>query len=209
MHSRGTECKLHDVSKSAVARVDRRVLTTDRITLCAQKLTDECGLDGFTMDDLAAAAEVSRRTLFNYFPSKVDAVLGIFPALDPAAVDVFVAGGPEADLVQDLRTLVTPLLRTEMLEREVLARGRRIMLANPRLIVRVHECYLDISSEVVAHIATREGPTFATLRARVAVSVLAALFDSALDEYLLDDEARPIAFHFDESLRTARSLLGT
>ena len=43
----------------------------------------------------------------------------------------------------------------------------------------------------------------------MAVSVLAALFDSALDEYLVDDEERPIAFHFDESVRTARSLLGS
>lgn len=188
---------------------DRRVHTTDRITVCAQKLTDERGLDGFTMDDLAVAAEVSRRTLFNYFPGKVDAVLGVFPTLDSDAVDVFCAGGPHQDLVQDLRALVLQLLRTEMLEREALARGRRIMLANPRLIARVHECYIDISAQIVEHIATREGPTFAARRARVAVSVLAALFDSALEEYLVDNDERPIAFHFDESVRTARSLLGT
>lgn len=187
---------------------DRRVLTTDRITVCAQRLTDDRGLDGFTMDDLADAAEVSRRTLFNYFPSKVDAVLGVFPALDPAAVAVFRTGGPDQDLVQDLRTLVLPMLSTGMLEREVLARGRRIMLANPRLIARAHECYIDISAQVVEHIGVREGPTFVALRARVAVSVLAALFDSALEEYLVDADERPIDFHFDESLRTARSLLG-
>jgi len=193
------------VIKSAT---QRRSETSDRITLCAQKLTDEQGLDGFTMDDLAEAAAVSRRTLFNYFPGKVDAVLGLFPVLDPDAVAVFCAGGPHHDLVQDLRALVVPLLRTEMMGRDVLARGRRIMLANPRLIARAHECYTEISAEVVDHIATREGPTFAALRARVAVSVLAALFDSALDEYLVDPEERPILVHFDESLRTARSLLG-
>lgn len=187
---------------------DRRVLTTDRITLCAQELTDQRGLDGFTMEDLATAAEVSRRTLFNYFPSKVDAVLGLFPALDPDAVEVFCGGGPEADLVADLRTLVLPLLRPELLEREVLARGKRIMLANPRLIARAHECYTDISSQVVEHIATREGEAFAAVRARVAVSVLAALFDSALEEYLVDPQERPFVVHFDESLRTARSLFG-
>ncbi len=187
---------------------DRRVLTADRIMLCAQRLTDESGLDGFTMDDLAAAAEVSRRTLFNYFPSKIDAVLGVFPTLDPDDVAVFCAGGPDHDLVQDLRTLVLPLMRTETLERDALARGRRIMLANPRLVARVHEGYVDLSSQIVGHIATREGAAFAALRARVAVGVLAALFDSALEEYLVDPDERPIAFHFDESLRTARSLLG-
>ncbi len=160
------------------------------------------------MDDLAEAAEVSRRTLFNYFPSKVDAVLGVFPTLDDDAVAVFCAGGPDHDLVEDLRSLILPLLRTGLPEREALARGRRIMLANPRLIARAHECYIDISAQVVEHIVVREGPTFVSLRARVAVSVLAALFDSALEEYLIDPDERPIDFHFDESLRTARSLLG-
>ena len=106
---------------------ERKVRTSDRITVCAQKLTDERGLDGFTMDDLAEAAEVSRRTLFNYFPGKIDAVLGVFPVLDQQAVAVFCAGGPHQDLVQDLRALVLPLLRTEMMEREILGRGRRIM----------------------------------------------------------------------------------
>lgn len=196
---------LHYMIMSAT---DRRVLTSDRIMLCAQRLTDEAGLDGFTMDDLAKAAEVSRRTLFNYFPSKIDAVLGIFPTLDPTDVEIFCAGGPDHDLVQDLRTLVLPLLRTDALDREMLARGRRIMLANPRLVARVHEGYIDLSAQVVKHIARREGSAFAAQRARVAVGVLAALFDSALEEYLVDPDERPIAFHFDESLRTARSLLG-
>lgn len=187
---------------------DRRVRTTDRITLCAQRLTDERGLDGFTMDDLAAAAGVSRRTLFNHFPGKVDAVLGLFPTLDPAAVEVFCAGGPDHDLLTDLRTLVLPLLRPEMLEREVLARGKRIMLVNPRLIARAHECYAEISAQVVEHICTREGEAFAAVRARVAVRVLAALFDSALEEYLDDPLERTFVAHFDESLHTAHSLFG-
>ena len=54
----------------------RKLVTSERITLCAQVLADEHGLDGFTMDELATAADVSRRTLFNHFPGKVDAVLG-------------------------------------------------------------------------------------------------------------------------------------
>ena len=77
----GESARLHFVSESATGlRELKKVETTRRITLCAQRLTDERGLDGFTMDDLAEAAEVSRRTLFNYFPGKVDAVLGAAPS---------------------------------------------------------------------------------------------------------------------------------
>ena len=59
------------------------------------------------MDDLAALAGVSRRTLFNYFPGKDDAVLGGPPVLDAeAASTTFVAGGPHGNLVDDLAEIV-------------------------------------------------------------------------------------------------------
>ena len=76
---RAQSAKLHSVSESATLQPSRKVSTAHRITTCAQRLTDQHGLDGFTMDDLAAEAGVSRRTLFNYFPGKVDAVLGPGP----------------------------------------------------------------------------------------------------------------------------------
>jgi AcrR family transcriptional regulator len=187
----------------------RKLVTSERITLCAQVLADEHGLDGFTMDELATSADVSRRTLFNHFPGKVDAVLGPRAHLDEDAVAVFCDGGPDHDLLRDLRTLVLPLFQTKVLDREILHRRRRILLANPRLIIAVHGFYEELSAEVVGHIAVREGPALPAHRATVAVKLLAALFDAALDSFLADSRARSITFHFDESLRTARSLLGT
>ena len=41
-----------------------------------ERLADDRGFDGFTMDELAAAAAVSRRTLFNHVSGKLEAVLG-------------------------------------------------------------------------------------------------------------------------------------
>ncbi len=160
------------------------------------------------MDDLAAAAGVSRRTLFNYFPSKIDAVLGEWPVLDDDDVDEFTAGGPDHDLLLDLRSLVVPLFETEVVDRELIERQRRILLDNPRLMAAVHARYEAISTDIVDHIGTREGPTFTQLRARVAVNMLAVLFDSAMQQWLDDPRQRPITFHFDEALRTARSLFG-
>ena len=57
------------------------------------------------MDELADAAEVSRRTLFNYFPSKTDAVLGEHPEIPEADLATFVAGGPHGNLVHDVAEL--------------------------------------------------------------------------------------------------------
>src|SRR5262245_7061502 len=80
LHYCPRSARLHFVTHSASE--DRKSSTARRITVCAQRLTDERGFDGFTMDDLAEAAGLSRRTLFNYFPSKADAVLGAGPELD-------------------------------------------------------------------------------------------------------------------------------
>lgn len=182
--------------------------TSQRINRCAQQLTDEHGLDGFTMDGLADAAQVSRRTLFNYFPSKIDAVLGDWPSFDEARVDTFRAGGPSGDLVLDLRNLVAPMLETQDVDRETITLSRRILVANPRLLGAVHLRHESMSAEVVGQIVAREGAAFNKSRATVAVALLAAVFHSAIDNFLDDGRARPLVHHLDESFRTARSLLG-
>lgn len=172
------------------------------------RLTDEHGLDGFTMEDLAALAGVSRRTLFNYFPGKLDAVLGEWPALDDDDVDEFRAGGPEGDLLLDLRTLVLPLLGDTTVDRETLSMSRRVLQGNPRLMVAIHERYEQISTDVVDHIVAREGSAFGKANAKVAVTILAALFDGALNAFIDDSRSRAFTHHFDQTLRTARTLLG-
>lgn len=186
----------------------RRQQTAHRITLAAQELTDARGLDGFTMDELAQACEVSRRTLFNYYDGKVDAVLGLWPDPDESVLAEFAAGGPAGDLVDDLRTLVLRLLDGDISERASLDRGRRVLRGNPRLLSAVHTKYVELSAQIVGLIEHREGPTFGSVRARIAVAILASILDTALDEYLADPLDRPIAHHVDEALRTARSLLG-
>ena len=191
--------------KSAIST---RCGTSLRITRCAQELADERGFDGFTMDELAEQSGVSRRTLFNYFRSKVDAVLGACPTMDTDAVAQFRAGGPEHDLLLDLRVLILPCLGTDVTDRESLTRFKRILPASTRLMAAVHQRYEAISAEIINHVVAREGEAFGAARARVAVMIMAALFDSALDAFLHDRTARPVAHHFDESLRTARSLLG-
>lgn len=186
----------------------RRSATSDKITQCAQELTDERGLDGFTMDDLAASAGVSRRTLFNYFPGKLDAVLGEWPTYDVDDIAAFRAGGPDHDLVLDLRNLIMTLLDDQAIERDRLTRVRRILLAHPRLLGVLHERYEALSAETVEHVVAREGAVFGAIRAKVAVAFLASMLDASLDAYLHDEQERSITHHFDESLRTARSLLG-
>lgn len=63
-------------------REQKKAETREAISLAAARLASERGLDCVTVDDIAEAAGVARRTFRNYFPNKESAILH--------AVDVFV-----------------------------------------------------------------------------------------------------------------------
>lgn len=77
-------------------RERRRRETWLAVHAAAFELVSNRGLDGATVDQIAERAGVSRRTFFNYFATKEDAVLGLVPAHCPEAVlDEFRAGGDD------------------------------------------------------------------------------------------------------------------
>lgn len=197
---------MHSVTESASIRQVKRQRTERRISRCAQQLTEERGLDGFTMDELAERAEVSRRTLFNYFPSKLDAVLGPPPLMSETACATFVAGGPSGHLIDDLSTLADEILDADEVEREDLERAKRVVVGEPRLIVMAHDRFERVLGELVDLILEREGDGMDRPHARVLIRVLVAIFECAMSDVIAGDE-RPLDELFDENLRTARTLL--
>lgn len=188
-------------------REGRRQATAYRISVCAQKLTEDRGLEGFTMDELAGSAEVSRRTLFNYYPGKIDAVLGAAPELSEEALEQFRSRGPGSNLVSDLRELARELMDAQEFSREDVARVRRILLVNPRLLASAHDRFLVVTGQIVEEIRAREGAAFDEQRAQVAVRLLACLFDAALDRFLVDPHDGPLTDAYDDVLQAARHLL--
>lgn len=168
------------LSASGDRRVLRRAETARRIHVCAQELALEHGLDGFSMEDLARAADVSRRTLFNYFPGKDAAVLGHTPEFDPDLISTFVAGGPTGDLVDDVVALVESFLRAEGIQRDDVARLRALVAREPRLVSLVHARFEERALELTGLVEEREGSAYDATRTRLLVQVMACLFDYAM-----------------------------
>ena len=187
-------------------RERRRSETTRNLIRAARRFTAERGLAGFTVEDLCAEAAVSRRTFFNYFASKDDAVLGVpLERSDAAAIARFLARGSDGP-----GHLARPAHRARPARRGALARPRhrarhgadlfRAVEKEPRLLARMLELGAEGEQFDARLIEQRENLPSGDLRAQVASHLVGALVRSAAGEFLKPGQRR----HLHRDLREAR-----
>lgn len=192
----------HDDARSA-----KRSMTSHRITVCAQRLAVERGYDEFTLDQLAEAAGVSRRTLFNYFPSKLDAVLGTLPRLTREEAETFLRGGPSGVLMRDLSLLVLRIIEDKRVSGEEWLLSRDCLGRNPKLLVHAQEKFRGSVDAAKQLIAKREGVDSHSPRASVSIGLLAGLFDVTINQFVESDQTRPLSDIYMDNLALAGQLL--
>src|SRR5256885_9472213 len=135
------------------------------------------GFDAVTIDDIAAAADVSRRTFFRYFASKEDVVLSDHPKrLDElqAALDRRPAEEPA---LAALRHAIMSLADTYEEQREHMLRRFSLMTATPALEARSLCLQRNWETSVTEMLAARMGvdPTRDLRPGVVAATTMAAM----------------------------------
>lgn len=187
-------------------REAKRYQTALRLQQCAVRLTMDKDFDGWTIDDLAAAADVSRRTVFNYFDGKAEVVLGPEPEVDQERLDAFVAGGPTGRLFDDLLVLAHEATREKAASEHQMAALREAVMNDPRLLRLVHERFEIAATLLGDCVRQREGADFPDDRVRLLLRSLMTCFDHAL-ERTADDVEHTFAEHFDATVADLRALL--
>ena len=165
-----------------MTRIDLRAAHARRtraaIRAAALALTRERGYAAMTVDDVAALAGVSRRTVFNHFSSKVELlVVGPEPP-EPEAVEAFVTGkGP---LLEDLGTLLVSGAQALGPERAWLMAFPQVVRDNPEVERAVHERFQAVERVLEDAASRRLGLPASAPQVRAVLALSSAVQKAAI-----------------------------
>ena len=155
--------------------------TRAAIRAAALALTRERGYAAMTVDDVAALAGVSRRTVFNHFSSKTDLlVVGLEPP-EPEAIETFVNG--TGSLLEDLGALLASGAEAVESERGWLLSFPEIVRDNPEIERAIHERLRAIAVSLADAAGRRLGTEPYDPRTRAVVALAMAIQRSAVDRW--------------------------
>jgi len=150
------------MTQESAARVEglrerHRRRTAADLENAALDLFTERGFDGVTIDDIAAAADVSRRTFFRYFASKEDVILSDHPRrLDELQAELDRRPADEPALTA-LRHAILSLVSTYEENRDHMVRRFRLLTTTPALEARSLCLQRNWETSVTEMLAARMG----------------------------------------------------
>ncbi len=181
---------VQDNSPRPGLRERKRVETHTRIQTTALMLFAERGFETTTLDDIAAAAAVSRRTLFHYFGSKEDIVLSAKADVVTEIEAAVARRSPDEPLLDMAENALTEMAANfQGPGPRALA---RLIKATPALQASDHAKYDMMERRLATALAARKGLSATDLQARmVAVAAIGVLKISTEAWLASDDDAGP------------------
>jgi mycofactocin system transcriptional regulator len=172
------------------AAADARGETRARIEQAALDLFTLQGFEQVTIDDVATAAGISRRTFFRCFATKADAVWGDF-AGHVARLDALLAATDPGEPVltgicaayievNDYAEDALPMLRERM----------RLILTEPALLAHSQLRYAEVDRVVAGHVGRLTGTAPEALLPRLVATATRAAATTAFEVWLADGRTR-------------------
>jgi mycofactocin system transcriptional regulator len=190
------------------------VTTHAAIEQAAFALFEQRGFDATTMDDIATAVGVGRRTLFRYYPSKNDILWGQFDEGLRGFAETFHATPPEMPIADAVREA---LVAFNQLDDAAIPQHRqrmRLLLGTPALLAHSELRYAAwravVADFVAERLGTRPDDLLPALAGRVALAVALSAYEQWLADgelplaELLRESSAGVAELFTQSVRPSR-----
>ncbi|WP_457102096.1 TetR/AcrR family transcriptional regulator [Microbacterium sp. P5_E9] len=174
------------MNESAPSLRERRTAATSvGLRTEARRLTAERGFAGFTIEELCSEVGVSRRTFFNYYASKENAVLGFAVHSDNADLaEAFVSG--TGTLLDDFAELLIARFEQLDLTKSEADELGRVFDREPRLFAHFVGLAAEGERDDIALVKRRPDAN-AELDAETVVIVFSAVLRPAVFEYFAND----------------------
>jgi AcrR family transcriptional regulator len=165
------------------------------ISDAARALTLEHGFSHFTIEHLCAQVGISRRTFFNYFPSKEDALVGHHEdGIPESMAEEFLRGGRDSSpgevspsLLGDLVELFCQVAEQSPLDKTQYRKLIAAIEKEPSLLPKIIGGRDKWEAEIAALIAEREHLNPHDPRAVAATTLVASLSHKAGQKYFSPD----------------------
>src|SRR5258708_21481213 len=167
--SRVSKAKSKEVAAAPGLRQRKRQQTRERLTQAAMAVFLESGCEATTLDEIASAADISRRSFFHYFASKEDVVFA-WQEESTAALIAAVAARPasESMLAAAENAILATVIQLKPGEAIAMARLKR---DNPALQARDQVKYEKLERALAEALGKRAGHETEELQARLVAMI--------------------------------------
>jgi AcrR family transcriptional regulator len=166
-------------------RERKKLKTRESIQREAMRLIQEQGYDKTTIEQIAAAVDVSPSTFFNYFPSKEDVVL--YDAYDPMIGKLLLERPADEPIGLAIRNVLEEMAGIFERDREIILARARLWLDEPSLRARLWEELERGQVFMTGLIAQRSGRNADDFEIRVSVMVIIMAAMEAMREWVRHD----------------------
>ena len=150
-------------------RERKRQQTRERLTRAAMALFLERGFEATTLDDIAAAADISRRSFFHYFASKEDVVFAWHEETTAALIAAVEARPANESMLTAAENAISAMAR-QLEPGEAIAMAR-LKRDNPALQARDQVKYEKLERALAEALGSRAGHKTEKLQARLVAMI--------------------------------------
>ena len=167
----------------------RRITSRAELEHVAFELFDRQGFEGTTIDDIAVAAGIGRRTFFRYFPSKNDVPWGNFEDELDRMRRWLAACPPQWPLMDAIRLAIVDFNQVPPEDEPWHRRRMQLILGVPVLQAHSTLRYAEWRQVIADYVAERTGePAGALLPQTIAYAMLGVAI-AAYEQWLQDDDS--------------------
>lgn len=194
----------HQNVPPAGLRAVTRDLVRQRLSDVAVDLFAEHGFEEVTVEQVAAAAGVSARSVHRYFPAKEDMVVGTLADYGQRVADVLAARPADESVIESLHAAYAAMLGTRaQTDRDKTA--IRLLASTPSLRARNFEKHLQWAEILTPIVAQRLDSDHALLQAKVIVQASLCAFDVALGAWAESTEMQGLQDMLSTTFRALES----